>query len=59
MSEVRGTDLIIPIKGVDYCAQSHLYGRVTKKYDSYWNNNKKKPGYFGKSETVGTKKIFL
>ena len=39
--------------------QSPLYVRVTKKYDIYQNNNKKKPGYFGKSETVGTKKIFL
>ena len=34
--------------------QSHLYGRVTKKYDIYQNNNKKKTGYFGKFETVGT-----
>ena len=39
--------------------QSPLYGRVTKKYDIYRNNNKKKPGYFGKIETVGTKKIFF
>ena len=39
--------------------QSPLYGRVPKKYDIYRNNNKKKPGYFGKIETVGTKIFFL
>ena len=39
--------------------QSPLYGRVTKKYDIYQNNNKKKPSNFGKSETVGTKKNFF
>ena len=39
--------------------QSPLYGRVTKKYDIYQNNNKKKPGNFGKSETVGTKIFFM
>ena len=42
-----------------YISQSPLYGRVTKKYDIYQNNNKQKPGYFGKIETVGTKKFFL
>ena len=38
--------------------QSPLYGRVTKKYDIYRNNNKK-TGYFGNFETVGQKKIFM
>ena len=38
----------------------YMYERVTKKYDIYRNNNKKKkkPSYFGKFETVGTKKNF-
>ena len=36
--------------------QSPLYGRVTKKYAIYRNNNKKKP--VGKFETVGTKFFF-
>ena len=39
--------------------QSPLYGRVTKKYDIYRNNNKKTPGIYGKFETVGTKKNFF
>jgi len=46
-------------KSLKLINQSPLYGRVTKKYDIYRNNNKKKPGYFGKIETVGTKKFFL
>ena len=41
-----------------HLGQSRLYGRVTKKYDIYRNNNKKNPGYFGKCETVGTNFFF-
>ena len=54
--------LVVGPKMSTFCQrlyQSPLYGRVTKKYDIYRNNNKKKPGYFGNFETVGPKKIFL
>ena len=39
--------------------QSPLYGRVTKKYDIYWNNNKKNPGNFGKIERLLVQFFFL
>ena len=46
---------------IDNCvfqSQSPLYGRVSKKYDIYRNNNKK-TWLLSKIETVGTKFFFL
>ena len=39
--------------------QSPLYGRVMKKIRHLPEQQQKKPGYFGKSETVGTNFFFM